>query len=81
MSFESQTGRTVTDGAARREDSTSARTGTQASALRQGILDHLSFSLGRLLSDATPNDYYLALALAVRDRLQPNWLDTTRTGE
>jgi glycogen phosphorylase len=78
MVFEAQSGRTVTDGAGQREDAASARTGTLASALRQGVLDHLGFSLGRLLSDATPNDYYLALALAVRDRLQPYWLNTTR---
>ncbi len=56
-----------------------ARTGLQADALQQGITDHLRYSLGRLTTAASPHDYYRALALAVRDRMQHRWINTTQT--
>jgi starch phosphorylase len=46
------------------------RTGLQADALRQAIVDHLRYSIGRPASVLTPAHYYRALALAVRDRVQ-----------
>ncbi len=55
------------------------RTGMQVAALRQAVLDHLSYSLGRLPAVAGPRDYYRALALAVRDRMQHRWMNTTET--
>lgn len=55
-----------------------ARTGMQAAALRQAVLDHLSYSLGRPRAAATLHDYYFALSLAVRDRMQARWLETTK---
>jgi glycogen phosphorylase len=48
-------------------------------AIRQGILDHLVYSLGRLPRIASRQDYYKALALTVRDRLQERWAETART--
>jgi len=42
--------------------------------LRQGILDHLHFTQARLPALASPNDWYLALAHAVRDRMLDDWL-------
>jgi starch phosphorylase len=57
------------------------RTGLDAPAIRQGILDHLVYSLGRLRTVATRQDYYQALALTVRDRLQQRWAQTMRTHE
>ena len=55
------------------------RTGLQADALRQAILDHLCYSIGRPASVLTPAHYYRALALAVRDRLQQRWFASTQT--
>ncbi len=55
------------------------RTGLQAADLKQAVLDHLCYSIGRLTAVAGPRDYYRALALAVRDRLQHRWLNTTQT--
>ncbi|HXZ24929.1 MAG TPA: glycogen/starch/alpha-glucan phosphorylase, partial [Nitrospiria bacterium] len=55
------------------------RTGLQAGALRQAVIDHLRYSVGRPAAVATPRDYYRALALAVRDRMQRRWIATTET--
>src|SRR5215475_8179611 len=67
--------------APRRKDPSSSdvRTGSQASALRQAILDHLRYSVGRLHAVADRRDYYRALALAVRDRMLDRWTRTTET--
>jgi len=46
------------------------RTGTGSADLKQAVTDHLHYSLGRLPAIAGPSDYYRALALAVRDRMQ-----------
>jgi starch phosphorylase len=54
------------------------RTGGQARDLRQAVADHLRYSVGRLPAVASDHDYYRALALAIRDRLQDRW---TRTAE
>jgi glycogen phosphorylase len=58
---------------------TDVRTGLQADDLRQAVIDHLGYSLGRLASVASPHDYYRALSLAVRDRMQHRWMNTTQT--
>jgi len=50
-----------------------------AAAIRQAVVDHLNFSVGRLPAVAKPHDYYRALALAVRDRMQHRWIQTTQT--
>ncbi|PTR10044.1 starch phosphorylase [Nitrosospira sp. Nsp5] len=55
------------------------RLGMQASALTQAVLDHLHYSVGRLPSVASPHDYYRALALAIRDRMEYRWINTTQT--
>jgi glycogen phosphorylase len=39
----------------------------------------LSFTIGRLPAIAGPHDYYRALSLAVRDRMQHRWMNTTQT--
>ena len=56
-----------------------ARTGMQAADLRQAVIDHLCYSLGRPAAVASPHDYYRALALAVRDRMQHRWMNTMET--
>ena len=55
------------------------RTGMDAASLRRAIEDHLLYSLGRPAALLTPQNYYHALALAVRDRMQKRWTDTTQT--
>jgi starch phosphorylase len=53
------------------------RTGGDAAALRQAVADHLRYSVGRLPAVASRRDYFRALALAVRDRMQDRWTRTT----
>jgi starch phosphorylase len=55
------------------------RTGMTAGSLRQAIQDHLQYSLGRPAQLLRPQHYYHALALAVRDRMQERWINTTQT--
>lgn len=55
-----------------------SRTGMSADALRRAISDHLMFSIGRPAAAVTPQHYYKALALAVRDRMQQRWMATTQ---
>jgi starch phosphorylase len=55
------------------------RTGLGADAVRQAVLDHLRYSIGRPAGVLTPEHYYRALALAVRDRMQQRWIATTQT--
>jgi starch phosphorylase len=47
--------------------------------LAQQIRRHLFFSQAKSNSLATTHDHYCALALAVRDRLLQNWVDTAET--
>ena len=44
--------------------------------LEEEIRRHLFFSQAKAPSLATQHDYYMALSLAVRDRLLQNWVDT-----
>jgi starch phosphorylase len=55
------------------------RTGLDCEALKQAVHDHLRYSVARLPRLATPRDYYRALALAVRDRLQQRWTRSAQT--
>jgi starch phosphorylase len=55
------------------------RTRLSVPAIRQGMLDHLVYSLGRLPAVASRHDYYKALSLTVRDRLQQRWAHSVRT--
>jgi starch phosphorylase len=55
------------------------RTAMTADGLRRAIEDHLRYSLGRPDALLEPKHYYRALALAVRDRLQQRWNQTTQT--
>jgi len=52
------------------------RTGESVEALRQAILEHLYFIQGRTPEIATRNDWYMAVAYAVRDRLIKHWVPT-----
>jgi starch phosphorylase len=54
------------------------RTGMTAEALRHAISDHLMYSIARPAAVLTPEHYYRALSLAVRDRMQQRWMATTQ---
>ena len=50
-----------------------------AESIKHDILDHLYYSQARLPEIATRNDWYMSLALTVRDRLLDHWIATART--
>jgi starch phosphorylase len=60
-------------------ESSHIRTGLDAEDLREAIADHLRYSIGRPAAALTPEHYYRALALAVRDRMQDNRVASTQT--
>ncbi len=55
------------------------RTGTSVETLRRAVLDNLFYIQGKFPEIATPNDYYMALAYTVRDRLLHRWVKTVET--
>jgi starch phosphorylase len=56
-----------------------SRTGLDKDAIQRAFLDHLFFLQGKFPSIATLDDYYLALACVVRDRLLQRWVSTAAT--
>src|ERR1043166_4239080 len=50
-----------------------------AESIKHDVLDHLYYSQARLPEIATRNDWYMSLALTVRDRLLDHWIATART--
>ncbi len=57
----------------------SVRTGCDARCIASAVEDHLRYHLGRHPAVASPHDWYMALALTVRDRLLQRWVATTDT--
>ncbi len=55
------------------------RTGTSRETLRRALLDNLFYIQGKFPAIATRNDYYMALAYTVRDRLLRRWIKTVET--
>lgn len=55
------------------------RTGNSPESIAQSIRDHLHLFQARFEAVATPNDYYMAVAYAVRDRLLHRWTQTAET--
>lgn len=55
------------------------RTGLSIPTLRRAMADNLFYIQGKFPGIATQNDYYMALAYTVRDRLLQRWLSTIRT--
>jgi len=53
--------------------------GGDAASIRRDFLRKLYFDLAKFPGVATRNDHYLALALAVRDRLLHRWVRSART--
>lgn len=55
------------------------RTGTNVETLKRAFLDNLFYIQAKFAKISTKNDYYMALAYTVRDRLLYRWLNTTQT--
>jgi len=47
--------------------------------LKQAILDNLHFIQGRSSEFATLNDWYMAVAYTVRDKMMKNWIDSLQS--
>ena len=67
----------TTESTVKRPSGGDVRTGMTPESLSQAVADHLRYTIGRLPAAATRHDYYRALALAVRDRMQDRWTRTT----
>lgn len=52
------------------------RTGLGAETLKRAFLDNLFYVQGKFPGLATKNDYYMALAYTVRDRMLQRWVST-----
>ena len=55
------------------------RTGVNVETLKRALLDNLFYIQAKFPKISTQNDYYMALAYTVRDRLLNRWLNTTQT--
>lgn len=55
------------------------RTGLGVETLKRAFADNLFYIQGKFPTLATPNDFYMALAYTVRDRLLHRWLNTLQT--
>jgi starch phosphorylase len=55
------------------------RTGLGVDTLKRAFLDNLFYVQGKFAATATRNDYYMALAYTVRDRLLQRWIRTMET--
>ena len=55
------------------------RTALSKDAIKNAFLDDLFYMQGKFAALATRNDYYMALAYAVRDRLLQRWISTACT--
>ena len=51
------------------------RTGRSTAELKQAILDNLYYIQSRIPAFATINDWYMAVAYAVRDRMMNDWIE------
>jgi glycogen phosphorylase len=56
-----------------------ARTGNSKEALKKAISNHLFFVQGKSPQIATRNDYYMAVAYTVRDRIMKKWVNSVET--
>jgi starch phosphorylase len=56
-----------------------SRTGLDPHNVRHGFLQHVRYSRGKNPETATAHDRFMALSLAVRDRLAERWVRTSRS--
>lgn len=54
------------------------RTGLSVETLRRAMADNLFYIQGKWQEVANPNDFYMALAYTIRDRMMQQWLNTSR---
>ena len=57
----------------------SIRTGFTPETIQRAILDNLYLIQGRVHRTATRNDWYMAVAYTVRDRILERWMQTIET--
>ncbi|HEX7550579.1 MAG TPA: glycogen/starch/alpha-glucan phosphorylase, partial [Candidatus Methylomirabilis sp.] len=62
-----------------RTAATVTHVGLDTESIRQDVLDNLQYVQARFSEVATRNDWYLALAYAVRDRLLDRWTSSAHT--
>lgn len=55
------------------------RTGLSVETLKRAVMDHLLYGQGKFTRMATLNDWYTAVAKAVRDRIVHRWIATMET--
>ncbi|MEN9274966.1 MAG: glycogen/starch/alpha-glucan phosphorylase, partial [Gloeomargarita sp. GMQP_bins_5] len=55
------------------------RTGLSVESLKRAFIDTLFYVQGKFPQIATQNDYYMALAYTVRDRMLQRWISTAET--
>jgi len=55
------------------------RTGLSVETLKRALIDNLFYVQGKFREIATKNDFYMALAYTVRDRLLRRWINTIET--
>ncbi|MBI3109938.1 MAG: glycogen/starch/alpha-glucan phosphorylase [Ignavibacteriales bacterium] len=58
---------------------TNLRTDLDPGSLARSIMDNLSYIQGRIPQTATRNDWYMAVAYTVRDRVLHRWMQTIET--
>ena len=63
----------------KRKPAVNVRTGLSPEALERAIMDNLYLVQGRIPRTATRNDWYMALAYTVRDRILHRWMQTIET--
>src|SRR6476646_9246529 len=63
-------------GAPKRVFAEKIRTGLQANAITEALIDNLHCLQAKLPQHATRNDWYMALAYTVRDRMLDNYIST-----
>ncbi len=59
--------------------STNELLGMNAESLKKAFVNHMEYSLGKDQYSSTPNDSYMSIALAARDRLIERWIATQQT--
>jgi starch phosphorylase len=65
--------------ATNRHDHEKIRTGLGADAIAEALLDNLYYLQAKLPLNATRNDWYMALAYTVRDRMLDRYIKTVQT--
>ena len=70
---------TTTTAPRKRKPAADIRTGLTPEAIERAIMDNLYLVQGRVPITATRNDWYMALAYTVRDRILHRWMQTIET--